>query len=289
MLWTNARDLRTRPTKDKITNECERVLIKGLGEKRAIPAGGPAILAVMSPAQVNIARDRARWRLPISLVVAQEGLVVGSKLGFDKHHYMPMLSSDVVAVAAAQTASGFEFTVTHKLAGEIRLTFGSAAELEFLVQTFGAGGIDPMSATMALVEALAADDKPAIERAAQDVSSLSPGEVIQSLGKFGMLFAKGFTPEHKQVIRAELVAAAGPEPVRAAVLDIGTELLINVNAKAAAQAVGAHAKRLGPGGEERFVPVTRELISATARIVRKLDIKLHWKPANVRSDQVYGQ
>jgi len=105
------------------------------------------------------------------------------------------------------------FPVTHKITGEVRLTFGSAAELEFLVQTFGAGGVDPMSATMALVEALAADDRPAIQRAARDVSSLSPGELVQSLGKFGMLFAKGFTPEHRQVIRAEL-AAAGSDRVQ---------------------------------------------------------------------------
>jgi hypothetical protein len=209
-------------------------------------------------------------------------------VGFDTQGYLPMLSSDVVAVAAARTASGFEFTVTHKIAGEVRFTFGSAAELEFLVQTFGAGGVDPMSATMAVVEALAADNRPAIQRATQDVSSLSPAEVVQSLGKFGMLFAKGFTPEHRQVIRAELAAATGPEPVRAAVLDIGTELLINVNAKAAVQAVGTHATRLGPGGEERFVPVIDQLLSATGRIVRRIDIKLHWKSADAGSDQVQG-
>ena len=288
MLWTNARDLRTRPTKDKITNDCEKYLIEDLRKKGAIPVGGLAIRAVMSPAQVIQVLARKPWRLPISLVVAEEGLAAGHRVGFDKQGYLIMLTSDVVAVAAAQTASGFEFTVTHKIAGEVRLTFSSVAELEFLVQTFGAGGVDPMSATMALVQALAADDKPAIQRAAQDVSSLSPGEVVQSLGKFGMLFAKGFTPEHRQVIRAELAAATGPEPVRAAVLDIGTELLINVNAKAAVQAVGTHAKRLGSGAEERFVPVTDELISATARIVRRLDIKLHWKSADAGSDQVQG-
>lgn len=286
MLWTNARDLRTRPTKDKITNGCEKYLIEGLKKKGAIPAGGLAIRAVMSPAQVIQVLGRKPWRLPISLVVAEEGLAAGHRVGFDKQGYLTMLSSDVVAVAAAQTASGFEFTVTHKIAGEVRLTFSSAAELEFLVQTFGAGGVDPMSATMALAEALAADDKPAIQRAAQDVSSLAPAAVVQSLGKFGLLIAKGITLEQRQVIRAELAAAAGPEPVRAAVLDIGTELLINVNAKAAAQAVGAHATRLGPGGEERFVAVTNELISAAGRIVRRLDIKLHWKSADVGSDQV---
>jgi hypothetical protein len=288
MLWTNARDLRTRPTKDKITNGCEKCLIEALRKKGAIPAGGLAIRAVMSPAQVIQVLARKPWRLPISLVVAAEGLAAGHRVGFDTQGYLPMLSADVVAVAAAQTASGFEFTVTHKIAGEVRLTFGSAAELEFLVQTFGAGGVDPMSATMALVEALAADDKRAIQRAARDVSGLSPGEVVQSLGKFGMLFATGFTPEHRQVIRAELAAATGPEPVRAAVLDIGTELLININAKAAVQAVGAHATRLGPGGEERFVPVTNELISATGRIARRLDIKLHWKAADAGSDQLQG-
>ena len=58
--------------------------------------------------------------------------------------YRVILRSDVLAAAASQTASGFEFTVTHKVAGEIRLTFGSAAELDFLAQTFGAGG--PVSA-----------------------------------------------------------------------------------------------------------------------------------------------
>jgi hypothetical protein len=145
MLWTDARDLRTMPTKDKITNGCEESLIRGLREKGAIPAGGLAILAVMSPAQVSVARGTGRWRPPISLVVAREGLVVGCRKGFDTQQYRPVLSSDVVAVAAAQTASGYEFTITHKLAGEVRLTFGSAAELEFLVQTFGAGG--PVSAT----------------------------------------------------------------------------------------------------------------------------------------------
>lgn len=286
MLWTNARDLRTEPTKDKITDGCERFLIEALKKKGAIPAGGLVIQAVMSPSQVIQVLARKPWRPPISLVVAEEGLAAGHRVGFDKQGYLPMLRSDVVAVAAAQTASEFEFRVTHKIAGEVRLSFGSAAELEFLVQTFGAGGVDPMSATMALVEALAADDKPAIQRAAQDMSSLAPAAVIQSLGKFGMLIAKGIRPEQREVIRAELAAATGPEPVRAAVVDIGTELLINVNAKAAVQVVGAHASRLGPSGEERFVPVTRELISAVGRIVRRLDIKLHWKSADVGSDQV---
>jgi hypothetical protein len=101
------------------------------------PAGGPMILAVMSPAHVIQVLDRKPWRPPISLVVATEGLAAGHRVGFDKHGYLPMLRSDLVGVAAAQTASGFEFTVTHKIAGEVRFTFGSAAELEFLVQTFG--------------------------------------------------------------------------------------------------------------------------------------------------------
>jgi hypothetical protein len=147
MLWTNALDLRTRPTKDKITNDCERFLIEALKKEDAIPAGGLVIHAVMSPAQVIQILGRKPWRPPISLVVAAEGLAAGHRLGFDKHEYLPMLRSDVIAVAAAQTDSGFEFTMTHKIAGEVRLTFDSTAELDFLVQTLGADGIDPMSAT----------------------------------------------------------------------------------------------------------------------------------------------
>jgi hypothetical protein len=65
------------------------------------PAGGLAIRAVMSPAQVIQVLARKSWRLPISLVVAAEGLAAGHRVGFDTQGYLPMLSSDVVAVAAA--------------------------------------------------------------------------------------------------------------------------------------------------------------------------------------------
>lgn len=191
MLWTSARDLRTRPTKDKITDSCERVLVNRLQEVGAVPAGGPAILAVMSPIQLIEARSRHRYRPPISLVVAEEGLGVGAKIGFDKHAYLPVLSADTVAVEADRTPAGDEFRVTAKLAGEIRLVFGTAAEVEFLAQTFGAGGIDPMSATMKMVEAFATEDQAAMLAAAADVDTLGPADVLESLSRFGQSIARG--------------------------------------------------------------------------------------------------
>jgi hypothetical protein len=125
------------PTKDKITTGCERILLDALKKRGAVPAGGLVIQAVMSPAQVHQVLAGKPWRLPVSLVVAAEGLTAGHRVGFDKQGYLPLLRSDFLDVTAAQTASGFGFTVTHKVAGEVRFTFGSAAELDFLVQTFG--------------------------------------------------------------------------------------------------------------------------------------------------------
>jgi hypothetical protein len=280
MLWTSARDLRTRPTKDKITDSCERVLVERLRQAGAVPAGGPAILAVMSPIQLIEARSRHRFRPPISLVVAEEGLAAGAKIGFDTHAYVPILSADAVAVEAARTAAGYEFRVTAKLAGEIRLVFSSAAEVEFLAQTFGAGGVDPMSATMAMVEAFAQDDQAAMLAAAADVDKLGAADVLESLSRFGQLIAKGVRPEDKDVMRAEIAAAGGDSVLHGAVLDIGTAMLVDANPDAAAAAFAAHAEALGSADGDALTALLGELMSATGRIVRRLDIKLNWKSAD---------
>jgi hypothetical protein len=254
----------------------------------ALPAGGPAILAVMSPSQVIRAMPRQQWRAPISMVVAAEGLAVGRKTGISKREYSTLLSSDVITVDARLTAAGHEFIPTHKIAGPMRLIFGSAAEVEFLAQTFAAGGIDPMSATMAMVEAVAQNDKAATLRAEQDVDKLKPADVLDSLGRFGQLIAKGVRPEQKDLMRAELAAASGDDVVHAAVIDIGTALLVDASPNAAASALAAHAKALGSAGGEALTAVLGEIIWATGRIVRRLDIKLHFKSADVGSVGVQG-
>jgi hypothetical protein len=135
--------------------------------------------------------------------------------------------------------------------------------------------IDPLSVTMAMVQAIVTEDQAAILQASKAVQSLSPAEVFSSLGNFGQLIANGVKPEQKEIMRAELAAVDASPAVKSAVQDIGSALLVDVNPSAAGTAVGTHAKQLA--GTEDWTAVIGETLYATARIVKRLDIKLNWK------------
>lgn len=135
---------------------------------------------------------------------------------------------------------------------------------------------DSLSVTMAAVEAASRQDVPAMIAAGEALGSLSAQDVFGSLGAFFTGIAPGITAEQDAIIKAELAGAHGPASVRAAVMDIGTALMIDRDGKAAGHAVVAHARCL-VDQDGLWPGVIWETVEAAGRACGRIGVQFNWK------------
>jgi hypothetical protein len=137
--------------------------------------------------------------------------------------------------------------------------------------------VDPLSAVVALVEAIAANNEAAVEAAAGRLAPLSTQDIFYGLFQFGQTFAKGFTPEHKEVMREELAVSAGPPEFQAAVEAIGLSLLYKPVQATVTETINTYGAQLVASDRALLRQAALLIVAATGRISRRLDIKFHWK------------
>jgi hypothetical protein len=137
--------------------------------------------------------------------------------------------------------------------------------------------IDPLSATMKLVEAIAADDRAEIDAATRDVEPLSVMDIFFSLSRFGEMFAPAFNAEHEEVMRDELMKMGGPPDVENARVAIGLSLLYKPAQATYTEAINIYGSRLTASSPDLLTQVALEIVIATGRISRRLEIKFKWK------------
>jgi hypothetical protein len=135
---------------------------------------------------------------------------------------------------------------------------------------------DAMSLTMAAVQAAARQDIPAMLTAGQNMEALSAQQVFGALGNFFSGMSSAMTPEYKAIVRTELDAAHGPEGVHAAVLDIGTALMIDCDGKEAGAAVVRHATKLA-NQDGQWAGVIWETVEAAGRACGRIGVQFNWK------------
>lgn len=137
--------------------------------------------------------------------------------------------------------------------------------------------IDPLSATMSLVEAIAKDDQAAVEQATRGLEALSTMDIFFSLFRFGQTFAAGLGPADKEIMREELQALEGPPDVQAARVAIGLSLLYKPVQRTVTETINAYGQGLISSPGKSLGQVAAEIVVAAGRICRRLDIRFRWK------------
>ena len=136
---------------------------------------------------------------------------------------------------------------------------------------------DSLSLTMALVEAVAREDAGAIAEARESLAPVSTLEVLHSLFRFGHLICSRLKPEQQDVVRVELAAAEGPLAMKAAVEAVGGAVLLQARQDAVTKAVNRHFASMASAPDDAIRRAVLEIVNATGRICRRLDITLNWK------------
>jgi hypothetical protein len=121
-----------------------------------------------------------------------------------------------------------------------------------------------MSLTMAAVEAAAKQDPAAMRSAAEAMVSLSAQDVFGALGQLFSMIGPNMKPEQREIVRAELGAASGPDRVRAAVIAIGTPLIVDSDPTLAGQAIARQAAELA-NDQELWAGAIWETVEAAGR------------------------
>jgi hypothetical protein len=137
--------------------------------------------------------------------------------------------------------------------------------------------IDPMSATMSLVEAIAKGDQAAVEQATKGVESLSTMDIVYSLFRFGQTFAPGIGPADKETMREALAALGGAPDMQAARVAIGLALLYKPVQATVTETVNAYGPGLNSSPSGSLGQLAVEIVVAAGQICRRLDIKFRWK------------
>jgi hypothetical protein len=136
---------------------------------------------------------------------------------------------------------------------------------------------DPMSLTMALVEAYASCNRNMIERARQELVPVATIDILQSLYRFGQLFNKArLSPEQLAVIEEELSAtAAGPE-LTAAIQHVGRAILIERSQAAMTDAVNTYGTPLLNSTSNQLRQMALMLAAITGSVSRRLEVQFKW-------------
>lgn len=137
---------------------------------------------------------------------------------------------------------------------------------------------DPMSLTMALIEAYASGDGSMIEQARQGLAPLSTMDILYGLHQFGQLLNRAtLTPEQTAAIEKELAVTVGGPEMTAAVQNVGRALLIDRSQPALTQAVNTYAPPLMKSGSDQLRQMVFALAAVSGSVFRALDMRFNWK------------
>lgn len=137
--------------------------------------------------------------------------------------------------------------------------------------------IDPLSATVSLIQAVAEDDHAAAEQAMLDIDKLSTKEVFYGLFQFGQTFAGGFTPEHREMMKEELAKIGGPPELQTARVNIGLAVLYKPVQSVFGEAVASSTSGPNAIPAELLRQVAVEIARAAGGFCSRIDIKFRWK------------
>jgi hypothetical protein len=136
---------------------------------------------------------------------------------------------------------------------------------------------DPMSLTMALVEAHASGNQSMIEQARNGLVPVSTMDILHSLYRFGqMLNRASLTPEHAAAIEEELEVRAGSPEMTAAVQNVGRAILIERSQPALAAAVNTYGAPLLNSASDQLRQMTMTLAAITGSTCRRLEVRFNW-------------
>lgn len=137
---------------------------------------------------------------------------------------------------------------------------------------------DPMSLTMALVEAHTSGNRSMIEQARQGLAPVSTIDILQSLYGFGqMLNRVSLTPEQTAAIEEELEATAESPEMTAAVQNVGRAILIVRSQPVMVDAVNTYCTPLLDSTSDQLRQMTMTLAAITGSVSRRLEVRFNWK------------
>ncbi len=137
---------------------------------------------------------------------------------------------------------------------------------------------DPMSLTMALVEAHTSGNRSMIEQARQGLAPVSTIDILQSLYRFGqMLNRVSLTPEQTAAIEEELEATAESPEMTAAVQNVGRAILIVRSQPVMVDAVNTYGTPLLNSPSDQLRQMTMTLAAITGSVSRRLEVRFNWK------------
>jgi hypothetical protein len=136
---------------------------------------------------------------------------------------------------------------------------------------------DPMSLTMALVEAHASGNPSTIEQARQGLAPVSTRDILQSLYRFGQILNRAnLRPEQVTAIEEELeISAASPE-MTAAVQNVGRAILIERSQPALTEAVNTFGPPLLDSTSDQLRQMALTLAAITGSTCRRLEVRFNW-------------
>jgi hypothetical protein len=141
-----------------------------------------------------------------------------------------------------------------------------------------------MSIAIRIVQAMMDDDQAALHQSFAEAEKVGPVDLLPELGQFFARFRSGVTEEHKTAMRQEVDAVTGPadlpEEMRrlliAAVRDIATPLMVDIDPLAAGEAINRHFLEMTKRADNLMAGVIVEIFQVAARIATRLKIKLVW-------------
>ena len=135
--------------------------------------------------------------------------------------------------------------------------------------------VDPRTATRAAVDAFAREDQAAIAEALAPLRRLTPPQVFEALRELGEEVSRHLTHQLSGAVAAELASADAHEEIVVAVEDIGAAALLRADRVAMNQAIAQHAVVFALAGGGHWSSVVYELVAATGRICRRLNITIN--------------
>lgn len=137
---------------------------------------------------------------------------------------------------------------------------------------------DPLSLTMALVEAYAKDDQTLIDRARGGLASVTTMDVLSSLLQFGTLLNRACTStESLDLIRGELDVSGSTPEMTNAVRHLGRALFIDRTRESLVGAINEHVPPLLESPSDEFRRAALTLAFIAGNISRSLKVSFNWR------------
>ena len=137
---------------------------------------------------------------------------------------------------------------------------------------------DPMSLTMALVQAYAEDNQVMVDQARQGLSGVGTKEMLLSLYQFGQILNRAnLGAEQTAVIEAELSAEGRTPEMTAAIQGVGRAVLLDRTHTAFIDAINTYVPTLQGSTSDQPRQMALALSAITGAICRRLKVGFNWK------------